>query len=135
MDCSTPGFPVHHHLPEFSQTDVNWIDDVIQPCHFLSSLLLLPSLSPSFRAFSNKSGFRIRRPNYWTFSISISPCNEYSELLDFFAVQGTLKSKLQHHSIKASILWFSAIFMGQLSRLYMTTGKIITLTRWTLLAR
>ena len=134
MDCSTPSFPVHHQLPEFAQTHVNWID-VIQPCHALSSLLLLPSISPCIRVFSNKSGLCIRWPNYWTFSISISPYNEYSGLLDFLAAQGTLKNYLQHHSKKASILCYSAIFMVQISHPYMTTGKTITWTRWTLLAK
>ena len=131
MDCSAPGFPVYHQLPEFAQTH-NWISDVIQPCHALSSLLLLPSISLFIRVFSNKSGLHIRWPNYWTFSISISPCNEYSGLLDFLAAQGTLENYLQHHSTKASILWYSAMFMVQLSHPYMTTGKTIILTRWAL---
>ena len=101
-------------------------------CH---SLLLLPSIFPSIRVFSNVSVFRIRWPKYWSFSFSISPTNEYSGLiscrmdwLDLLAVQGTLKSLLQHHSSKASILWHSAFFMVQLSHPYMTTGKIIALT-------
>ena len=104
-------------------------------CH---SLLLLPSIFPSIRVFSNESVFHIWRPKYWTFSFSISPSNEYSGLisirmdwLDLLAVQGTLKSLLQHHNSKASILQCSASFTVQLSHPYMTTGKTIGLTRWT----
>ena len=100
-------------------------------------LLLLPSLSPNIRAFSSESALRIRWPKYWSFSFSISPSNEYSELisfridrLDLLTVQGTLKSLPQHHSSKASILQCSAFFMVQLSHLYMTTGKTIALTIW-----
>ena len=101
-------------------------------------LFLLPSIFPSFRIFSNKAVLCIRWPKYWSFSFSISPSNECSGLisfrmdwLDLLAVQGTLKSLLQHHSSKASILQCSAFFMIQLSHPYMTTGKIIALTRWT----
>ena len=104
-------------------------------CHHL---LLLPSIFPSIRVFSNESVFHIRWPKYWSFSFSISPSNEYSGLislrmdwLDLLAVQGTLKSLLQHHSSKASILWRSAFFIVQLSHSYMTTGKTVALTRWT----
>ena len=104
--------------------------------------LLLPSIFPSFRVFSNVSGLHIRWPEYWSFSFSISPSNEYSGLmsfrmdwLDLLAVQGTLKSLLQHHSSKASILWHSAFFMVQLSHPYMTTGKTIALTRWTFVSK
>jgi len=104
-------------------------------CH---PLLLLPSIFPSIRVFSNESALRIRWPNYWSFSFSISPSNEYSGLisfrmdwLDLLAVQGILKSLLQHHSSKASILWCSAFIIVQLSHPYMTTGKTIALTRWT----
>ena len=103
-------------------------------CH---PLLLLPSVFPSIRVFSNESVLCIRWPKYWSFSFSISPSNEYSGLisfrmdwLDLLAVQGTLKSLLQHHSSKASILWYSAFFIVQLSHPYMTTGKTIGLTRW-----
>ena len=99
-------------------------------------LLLLPSVFPSIRVFSNESALHIRCPKYWSFSFSISLSNEYSGLisfridwLDLLAVQGTLKSLLQHHSSKASVLWCSAFFMGQLSQLYMTAGKTIVLTR------
>ena len=102
-------------------------------------LLLPPSSFPSIRVFSNESVLPIRWPNYWRFSFNISPSNEYSGLISFrmdwfdlLAVQGTLKSLLQNHSSKASILWHSAFSMVQLSHPYMTTGKAIDLTRWTL---
>ena len=105
MDCTTPGFPVHHQLPEFTQTHVHRVGDAIQPSHPLSSPLLLPSIFPSIRVFSNESALCIRWPKYWNFSFNISPSNEYSGLisfrmdsLDLFVVQGTLKSLLQHHS-------------------------------------
>ena len=105
-------------------------------CH---PLLLLPSVFPSIRVFSKESVLHIRWPKYWSFTFSISPSNEYPGLisfrmdwLDLLAVQGTLKSLLQHHSSKASILWCSAFFIIQLSHPYMTTGKTIALTRWTL---
>ena len=101
-------------------------------------LLLLPSVFPSIRVFSNESVLHIKRPKYWSFSFNISPSSEYSGLISFrmdwlklFAVQGTLKSLLQHHSSKASILWLSAFFIVQLSHSYMTTGKTIVLTRQT----
>ena len=101
-------------------------------------LLLLPSVFPSIRVFSNESALCIRWPKYWSFNLSISPSNEYSGLISFMidwfdlcAVQGTLKSLLQHHSSKAPILQHSAFFMVQLSHPYMTTGKTRTLTRWT----
>ena len=104
-------------------------------CHHL---LLLPSVFPSIRVFSNESALHIRRPKYWNFSFSISPSNEHSGLisfwmdwLDLLVVQGTLKSLLQHHRSKALILWHSAFFIVQLSHPYMTTGKTIALTRWT----
>ena len=106
-------------------------------CH---PLLLLPSIFPSIRVFSNESALCIRWPKYWSFSSSISPSNEHPGLisfridwLDLLAVQGTLKSLLQHHSSKASILWCSAFFVVQLSHPYTTTGKTIDLTRWTFL--
>ena len=105
-------------------------------------LLLLPSIFPSIRVFSDESVLRIRWPEYWSFSFSISPSNEYSGLtsfkmdwLDLLAVQGTLKSLLQHHSSKASILQCSASFIVQLSHSYMTTGKTIALTRWTFVGK
>ena len=94
-------------------------------------LLLLPSIFPSIRVFSSESVLPIRWPKYWSFSFNISPSNEYSGLISLLAVRGTLKSLLQHHSSKASILWHSAFFMVQLSHQYMTTGKTIALTRRT----
>ena len=108
-------------------------------CH---PLLLLPSIFPSIRVFSNESAIRIRWPKYWSFSFNISPANEHPGLisfrmnwLDFLAVQETLKSLLQHHSSKASILWCSAFFTVQLSHPYMTTGKTIALTRRTFVGK
>ena len=108
-------------------------------CH---PLLLPPSIFPSIRVFSNESAFFIRWPKYSSFSFNISPSNEYSGLIFFridwfnlLAVQGTLKSLLHHHISKASVLWCSALFIVQLSHPYMTTGKTIALTRWTLLTR
>ena len=124
MDCSTPGLPVHHQLLEFIQTHVHWVSDAIQPSHPLSSrpLLLPPSIFPSIRVFSSDSVVRIRWPKYWSFSFRISPSNEYSVLISFrmdwlelLAVHGTLKSLLQHHSSKASILQHSAFFIVQLT--------------------
>ena len=136
MNHSTPGLPVHHQLPEFTQTDVHRVGDAIQPSHPLSSLLLLPPIPPSIRVFSNESTLRMRWPKYWSFSFSVSPSKEHAGLisfrmdwLDLLAVQGTLKSLLQHHSSKASILQRSAFFTVQLSHPYMTTGKTIALTR------
>ena len=113
-------------------------------CHRIlcRPLLLLPPIPPSIRVFSNESTLHMRWPNYWSFSFSISPSNEHSGLisfrmdwLDLFAVQGTLKSLLQHHSSKASILQGSAFFIVQLSHPYMTTGKTIALTRWTFVGK
>ena len=128
MNHSMPGLPVHHQLPESTQTHAHWVSDAIQPSHPLSSLLLLPSIFPSIRVFSSESVLHIMWPNYWSFSIS--PSNEYSGLIsfridwfDFPAVQETLKSLLQHHSSKASILRRSAFFIVQLSHPYMTTGN------------
>ena len=142
MHCSTPGFPIHHQLLELTQTDVHRVGDAIQPSHPLSSLLLPPSIFPSIRVFSNASVLHIRWPKYWTFSFSINTSNEYSGLIsfridwfDYLAVQGTLKSLLQHHSSKVSILRCSAFFIVQLSHPYMTTGKIITLIRWTFVGK
>ena len=109
---------------------------------FFCSLLLLPSILPSIKVFSNESVLHIRWPKHWSFSFSISPSNEYSELISFrtdwlalLAVQGTLKNLLQHHSSKASILRCSAFFMVQLSHPYMITGKTIALTRWTFVGK
>ena len=128
MDCSTPGFPVHHQLPELAQTHVQQVgyeSDQPMPSNYLilcHPLLLLPSIFPSIRVFSNESALCIRWPKYWSFSFNINPSSEYSGLisfridwLDLFAVQRTLKSLLQHHSSKASILWHSAFFMVQFS--------------------
>ena len=121
MDCSTPGFPVHHQLPALAQTHVHCI---VMPSNHLilcHSLLLLPSIFASIRVFSRESVLHTRWPKYWSFSFSISPSNEYSGLISFniywfdlLAVQGTLKSLLQHHSSKASILQHSAFFVVQL---------------------
>ena len=135
MDCSTPGLPVHHQLPKLMS-----IDSVMPSNHLILCypLLLQPSIFPSIRAFSNELALCIRWPKYWSFSFSISPSSEYSGLisfrmdwLDLLAVQGTLKSLLQNHSSKASILWCSVFFIVQLSHPYMTTGKTIVLSRWT----
>ena len=111
MNCSMPGLPVHHQLPEFTQTHVHRVSDAIQPSHPLLSLLLLPPIPPSIRVFSNESTLRMRWPKYWSFSFNISPSNEHPGLisfrmdwLDLLAVQGILKSLLQHHSSKALIL-------------------------------
>ena len=118
MDCSTPGFPVHHQLLELAQTHVHPVGDAIQPSHPLSSPSLLPSIFPTIRVFSSESVLHIRWPKYWSFKFSISPSSEHSGLisfrmdwLDLLAVQGTLKSLLQHHSSKASILWHSDFFV------------------------
>ena len=142
MDWSMPGFPVHHQLPELAQTHVHWVGDAIPPSHPLSSPSPPASIFPSIRVFSNESVLRISWPNYWSFSFSASPSNEYSGLisfriaqLDLLAVQGTLKSLLQHHSSKASILPCSAFFITQLSHPYMTPGKIIALTRQTFVGK
>ena len=142
MDCSTPGLPVYHQLPELAQTHVHQVHDAIQPSHPLCPLFLLPSIFPTIKVFSNESVLPIRWPKHWSFSFSISPSNEYSGLiffridwLDLLAVPGTLKSLPQHHSSKASILQCSAFFVVQLSHAYMTTGKTIDLTGGLLLAK
>ena len=136
MNCSTPGLPIHHQLPEFTQTHVHRVRDGIQPSHPLLSPSPPAPIPPSIRVFSNESTLHMRWPKYWSFSFSISPSNEHPGLisfrmdwLDLLAVQGTLMSLLQHHSSKASILWCSAFFIVQLSHPYMTTGKTIALTR------
>ena len=142
MDCSTPGFPVHHKLPESAQTHVHWVSDAIQPSHPLWAPFSRPSIFPSIRVFSIESILCIRWTKYWSFSFSITPSNDYSGLISFriawlhiCAVQGTLKSLLQHHSSRAPILQCSAFFIVQLSHPYMTTGKTIALTRWTLVCK
>ena len=135
MNCSMPGLPVHHQLLESTQTMS--IPSVTPSNHLIlcRPFILLPSIFPSIRVFSNESVLRIRWPKDWSFSFIISPSNAYSELIflriDWFdplVVQGSLKSLLQHHSSKASILWCSAFFVVQLSHPYMTTGKTIALT-------
>ena len=138
MDCSTPGFPVHHQLR--SLLKLMSIELVMPSNHLIlcCPLLVLPSIFPSIRVFSDESVLCIMWPKYWRFSFNIIPSNEQSELiafrvdwLDLLPVQGILKNLLQHHSSKASVLWDSVFFMVQLSHLYMTTGKTIVLTRWT----
>ena len=138
MDCSTPGFPVIHHLPELAQTHVHWVTDTIQPSYPLSPSSPYALIIPSIKVFSNDLALHIRWPKHQSFSFSISPSNEYSGLIffridwfDLLAIQGILKSLLQHYSSKESILWCSAFFMVQLSHLYMTTEKTIALTMWT----
>ena len=143
MNCSSPGFPVLHYLPEFAQTHVHWVWVMLSNRLILCCpLLLLPSIFPSIRVFSSESALCTRWLKYWSFSVSISLSNEYSGLiyfrmdwLDLLAVQGSLKSLFQQHSSKASILWCSAFFMVQLSHPYMTTGKTIALTRWTFVGK
>ena len=142
MHCSTPGLPVHHQLLEFTQTHVHRVSDSTQPSHPLRPLLLLPPIPPSIRLFSSESTLRIRWPKDWSFSFSIIPSKELPGLisfrmdwLDLLAVQGTLKSLLQHHSSKASILRRSAFFIVQLSHPYVTAGKTIALTRRTFVGK
>ena len=135
MNRSTPGLPVHHQLLS--------IESVMPSSHLiLCRPLLLPLPIPlSIRVSSNESTLHMRWPKYWSFSFSIIPSKEHPGLifrmdwLDLLAVQGTLKSLLQHHSSKASVLWRSAFFTVQLSHPYMTTGKTIALTRWTFVAK
>ena len=137
MNRSTPGLLVHHQLPQFTQTHVHRVRDAIHPSHPLSS----PSSSLQ-SVFSNESALHIRWSKYWGFSFSGSPSKEYSGLisfrmdwLDLLVVQGTLKSLLQHHSSKASVLQHSGFFVVQLSYPYMTTGKNLALTRWTFVGK
>ena len=117
MNRSTPGLPVHHQLPEFTQTHAHQVSDATQPSHPLSSLLLLPPIPPSIRVFSNESTLRMRWPKYWSFSFSISPSNEHPGLifkmdwLDLLAVQGTLKSLLPTPQFKS--INFSALSSSQ----------------------
>ena len=138
-----PGFPVHHQLLELVQTHIHQVSDAIQPPHPLSSPSP-PSIFPSISVFSNESALHVRWPKYWSFSFSfsISPSNKYSRLisfrmdwLDLLAVQETLKSLLQHHNSKASILRLSAFFIVQFSHMFMTTGKTIALTRQTFVGK
>ena len=130
-----PGFLVHHRLPELAQTHVHRLSDAIQSSHALSSPSPPVSIFPSIRVFSNESALHMRWIKYWSFSFNISPSNEYSGLISFridwfdlLAVQGILKSLLQHHSSKASVLQCSAFFMVRLSHPYMTTGVTSVLT-------
>ena len=133
--CPSPTPGVHSELMS--------IESVMPSSHFIlcCPLLLLPPIPPSIRVFSNESTLHMRWPKYWSFSFSISPSNEHLELifrmdwLDLLAVQGTLKSLLQHHSPKVSILWCSAFLTVQLSHPYTTTGKTIVLTRWTFVGK
>ena len=141
-NCSTPGLPVHHQLPEFTETHAHWVGEAIQPSHPLSSpspSALNPSQHQGLFQWVNSSH---EVTKVLSFSFSISPSNEYPGLisfkmdwLDLLAVQGTLNSLLQHHSSKASILWHSAFFTVQLSHPYMTTGKTIALTRQTFVGK
>ena len=142
MDCSTTGFPGHH----ISQSLCKLMSiESVMPSNHLTlcrPLLLLPSIFPSIRVFSNESVLRIRWPKYWSFSFNISPSNEHPGLisfrmdwLDLLAVQETLKSLLQHYSSKASTLQCSAFFIVQLSHPYMTTGKTIALNGWTFVCK
>ena len=142
VNCSTPGLPVHHQLPEFTQTHVHRVGDAIQHLILGRPLLLLPPIPPSIRVFSSESTLRTRWPTYWSFSFSIIPSKEIPGLislrmdwLDLLAVQEILKSLLQHHSAKASILQCSVFFIAQLSYTYMTTRKTKALTRWTFAVR
>ena len=141
MNCSTPGLPVHHQLLESTQTHVHWVGMPSNHLILCHPLLLLPSIFPSIRIFSNESVLRIRWPKYWTFSFSISSTKEYSgfisfriDCFDLLAVSGTLKNLIQHYSSEAFILWRSAFFMVQLSHPYMTTGKTVALI-WSLSAK
>ena len=142
MDCSTPGFPVHHQLSGIAQTQVHWVGGAIRPSH----PLLSPS-PPAFNLSQHQGRFRWvsslhQVAKVWSFSFNVSPSNEYSGLISFrmdwfdlLGVQGTLQSLIQHYSSKALLLQFSTFFMVQLSHPYMTTGKTKALTRWTLSAK
>ena len=141
MNCGTPGLLVLRHLPEPAQTHVH---ELVMPSNHLIHYhpLLLPSVFPSIRVFSSELALHIRWPKYWSVSFSISPSNENSGLisfrmdrLDLLAIQGNLKSLLQHHRSKASVLQCSVFFIVQLSHPYMTTGKTIALTRQIFVAK
>ena len=142
MNRSMLGLPVHHQLPEFSQTHVHRVRDAIQPSRPLSASSPPASNPSQHQSFSNESTLRMRWPKYWSFSFSIIPSKEIPGLISFrmdwldpLAVQGTLKSLLQHHSSKASILWHSTFFIVQLSHSYITTGKTIASTRRTFVGK
>ena len=136
MNSSMPGRPVHHQLLESTQTHVHQVSDAIQPYILCRTLVLLLSIFPNFRVFSNESALRIRWSKYWSFSFNISSSNEHPRLISFrmewlhlLAVQRILKSLLQHHSSKPSLLQCSAFFVVQLSHPCMTPGKTTALTR------
>ena len=142
MDCSTPGLSIHHN--SWSLLKLMSIESVMPSNHLnlCHHLLLLPSILPSIKVFSNESVLHIRWPKYWSFSFNISPSNEYSGLISFRMewfylpeAQGTLKNLLQHHSSKVSILQHSAFFIVQLSHPYMTTGKTVAFPRWTFVSK
>ena len=142
MNCSMPGLPVHHNSQSWLK--LMPIESVMPSSHFIfcRPLLFLLPIPPRIRVFSTESTLRMRWPEYWTFSFTISPSNEHPGLISFTmdwldlpAVQGILKSLLQHHSSKASIFLHSAFFTVQLSHPYMTTGKTIALTRWTFVGK
>ena len=135
MDYNMPGFPILHYLPEFIQAHVHWADDAIQPPYPVSPFSFCLQSFSTMRVYSSESALHIGSSKYWNFKFNISPCNEYSGLISFridwfdlLAVQGILKSFLEHHNLKASILWHSAFFMVHLLHPYMTTGKNIPLT-------
>ena len=138
MNCSTPGFPALHYVPEYVQTHLHWVDDAIQLSHPLLSPSP-PALNfPSIRLFSNESVLCVSWPMYWSFTCSISPSNDYSGMIslridrfDLLAVQGTLKRLLQYHTSKAPFLWHSAFFMVH----FFTTVKTIALTIWTFVSK
>ena len=143
MDCSMPGLPVPHHLPKLAQVHVHCISDAIQPSH-----PLMPSFPPALNLSQHQGLFQwvrlftSRWPKYWSFSFSTSPPSEYSGLIslkidcfDLLPIQRTLRTLLQHHSSKASILWCSAFYMVQLTHPYMPTRKTIALTRWTFVGK
>ena len=140
LACQAPlSFPISWSLLKFMCVELVMSSNHLVPC---CHLLLWPSIFPSIRVFSNESAFCIRWPKYWSFSFSISASNEYSGLISFridwfnlLVVQGTLKSLLQYHNSKASILWWSAFFTVQLSHPYMTTGKTTALTIWTFVGK
>ena len=144
MNCSTPDLPVHHLSNSWSSLKLTCVKSVMPPSHFIlcRPLLFLPPNPPSIRVFFNESTFHMRWPKYWSFNYSIIPSKEHPGLisfrmdwLDLLAVQGTLKSLLQHHRSKAAVLQCSAFFTVQLSHPYMATGKTIALTRRTFVGK
>ena len=142
MNRSTPGLPVTNSQSLLKLMSIELVMHPAISSSVICPLLLLPPIPHSIRVFSNESVLHIRWPKYWSFSFSISPSNEHPGLisfrmdwLDLLAVQGTLKSLLQHHSSKGSVFWHSAFFTVQVSHPYMTTGKTIALTRWTFVGK